>query len=55
MTKTHIKNESRQICFSCPFDLFEWLQAKGEAERRNLSNAVIHAIETAKKAETKGA
>lgn len=37
--------ETKQICFSCPKDLYDWLLAKKNAEnRKSVSNAVVSAI-----------
>lgn len=43
--------KSKQICFVCPGDLYDWLVQKMGTERRNLSSAIVHAIQVAKDAE----
>jgi len=44
------ENPKKYIGFHCPTDLHEWLKSKGEEEHRNLSNSVVHALQTAKAA-----
>ncbi len=39
---------NKQLCFACPFDLYEWLKNKGENEVRTVSNSIIHSLQIAK-------
>lgn len=53
MTENTVNQGARAVTMQLPFDLYEWIKAKGEAQMRKVGPQISHVLREVKAAEDK--